>query len=85
MEAQELREKLTEYIKIADEKKIAAIYTLVEEEIENEYKWWDDEGLVAELVEERRKIESGEMKTHTQEEVFAEIYKRLEEKETVHV
>ena len=69
MEANILRDKLTEYIKVADEKKLEAIYTLLEDDIEGEYKWYEDEAFVAELEEDARKIETGEEKTYTMEEV----------------
>ena len=79
MEANELREKLTEYIQVADEKKLEAIYTLLEDEIEGEYKWYEDEAFVAELDERVRRYESGEEKGYTEEEAFAIIESKLKE------
>ena len=73
MEANELREKLTEYIKVADEKKLEAIYTLLEDDIENEYKWYEDAAFVGELDERVRKYDSGEEPGYTEEEAFAII------------
>ena len=41
MGALAIREKLQEYIRIADDKKVKAIYTIIENDI-NEFKWWQD-------------------------------------------
>lgn len=85
METNELREKLTEYIKVADEKKLEAIYTLLEDDIENEYKWYEDEAFVAELEEDARKIETGEDKVLTEEEAFAMFQKTIDKHKMTHV
>ena len=52
MKSAELREKLHSYIDTAQEKKLQAIYTMVEEEIDESNNLWENEGFVAEL--ERR-------------------------------
>ena len=85
METQELREKLTEYIKVADERKLTAIYTLVEDEIEADYNWWEDKAFVAEMEEDVRKIESGEEKAYSMEEVRAFMQKQKDERSVSHV
>ena len=69
METNALREKLTEYIKVADEKKVKALYTLLEDNIETDYKWYEDEAFVSELDERTRRLESGEDKGYTIEEM----------------
>ena len=38
----DIREKLYDYIRFADEKKVKAFYTIIENEIKEEYKWWND-------------------------------------------
>ena len=43
-----IREKLQDYIKVADDKKIKAIYTILEDEITTETEWWNDNVFVKE-------------------------------------
>jgi hypothetical protein len=54
-----IRERLYDYIRIADDKKIEAIYTLLEDHIVPGYHWSEDEEFVAELDERVRRYEAG--------------------------
>ena len=49
MTATAIREKLYDYIKVADDKKLAAIYNLLEDQIEEYTDWHRDEAFIAEL------------------------------------
>jgi len=69
MGASAIREKLQEYIRIADDRKVKAIYTMVEKEIEEEYHWWKDEKFIVKLEREYEDFESGKMKGYSIEEV----------------
>ncbi|ANH82694.1 hypothetical protein A8C56_18455 [Niabella ginsenosidivorans] len=68
-----IRDKLQEYIRFADDKKIKAIYTILEEEIETEYVWWKDEDFVARLDREREHFKSGKSKGYTWEEISSTL------------
>ena len=57
-----LRRKLKDYIEVADEKKIKAIYTMVEEDINASYEWWKDKQLIAELDKRSSDIKTGKVK-----------------------
>jgi len=54
-----IRERLYEYIRVADDKKIAAIYTLLEDQIIPGNHWSEDEEFVAELDDRVRRYEAG--------------------------
>ena len=71
-----LREKLQNYIKTADDKKIKAIFTLVENDIQKEVEWWGNKEFVKELNERAKRYEDGIDKGFTFEEVKEELIKR---------
>ncbi len=49
METELIRERLQEYIRFAEDKKIQAIYTMVESEIQEDLDLWEDEGFLKEM------------------------------------
>jgi hypothetical protein len=54
-----IKERLYDYIRVADDKKIKAIYTLVEDQIVPKSHWSQNEEFVAELNERVRRYEAG--------------------------
>ncbi len=74
-----IRQKLTDYLKIADEKKIKAIYTMVEDEIDTIANDWDSD-FVKELNRRSESFENGSAKTYTWEETKAAAIKRVQSK-----
>lgn len=66
-----IREKLYDYIRFAEEKKVKAIYTMVEEEIAAKDNPWDDAQFMAELDRRVEEYERGEVTASTWEEVKA--------------
>ena len=56
-----IRQKLYEYIRVANEKKVKAIFTMVEDELED-YDWTKDKELLAELDKRSADYKSGKVK-----------------------
>lgn len=54
-----IRQKLYEYIKEADDKKVRAIYTIVEDEINELHEWWNDKKIINELDIRSADLNSG--------------------------
>ena len=54
-----IRERLYDYIKAADDKKIQAIYTLLEDQMVGKYEWSEDKEFIAELGERVSRYEAG--------------------------
>ncbi|HEY4326016.1 MAG TPA: addiction module protein [Mucilaginibacter sp.] len=69
MSTETIREKLHNFIDTADDKKVEAIYTLVEDDIEEVYDHWEDEEFVAEIKSRIDDFESGKDKGLSWEEV----------------
>lgn len=79
MTAAIIRKKLTDYIKVADEEKIKAIYTMVSDEINTEENKWD-ESFVKELNRRSKSFINGTAKTYTWEETKQAAVKRVQSK-----
>lgn len=60
-----IRNKLYDYIRVADDKKLFAIYNLLENEIEETNEWWKDKQFVEELDRRFKALEDGSDKGFT--------------------
>lgn len=74
-----IREKLVSYLRITDEKKVKAIYTMVEDDINTAANDWDEK-FVKELRQRSNSFTNGTSKTYTWEETKKAITKRLKSK-----
>jgi len=72
-----IRERLHEYIRFADDKKVNAIYTMVENEIVEELDLWEDKDFLNELKERLENFESGKTKSVPLEQVMRNAENRL--------
>lgn len=54
-----IREKLYDFIRVADDKKVKAIYTILEDQITETTEWWKDKAFVKEMDEGFEAWESG--------------------------
>ena len=68
MEPANIKERLHHYIDVADEKKLQAIYTILEDDIEGEYSYTQDE--IKMFYDRRQKHLNGESKSYTVEEAI---------------
>lgn len=72
MNTSSIKEKLHRYIDIADEKKLAAIYTILEDDIEGNKSFYTVEEVNA-FYERREKHQSGESQSYTIDEAHRQI------------
>jgi len=79
MTANLIREKLVNYLQIADVKKLKAIYTMVEDEINTNKNDWD-ESFVKELTERSKSFKNGTAKTYSWEETKQAAIDRVKSK-----
>ena len=68
-----VREKLYDYIRIADDKKVKDIYMMLEDDITEENKWWQNHVFTKELDRRYSTWKTGKEKGYTLEEVDASI------------
>ena len=57
-----IRQKMYEYIRFADDKKVKAIYTIVAEEADEINEWWVDKQLLEKVKQADADLESGKDK-----------------------
>jgi hypothetical protein len=62
MTAAAIRQKMYEYIRFADEKKVKAIYTIVADEANEIAEWWEDKKLLEKAAQADADMESGKDK-----------------------
>lgn len=68
-----IRHKLYDYIRVARDRKVKAIYTMLAEEIEEGYDYWNDKAFVAELDKRSSDFKSGKIKGVSWKEAKAQI------------
>jgi hypothetical protein len=75
MKTGEIRKKLHNYIDVAEEKKLKAIYTMVEDDM-GEYDHLNDEDFVKEMKRRMTELETGKTKGYTWNEVKKKAMKK---------
>jgi hypothetical protein len=76
MSSTAIRNKLYDYIRVADDKKLYAIYNLLEDEIEQTNEWWKDKKFINELDRRYHAMENTSDKGITVNELEQAITKR---------
>lgn len=80
MTATAIRHKLYDYIKGADDKKVKALYKMLEGEIEQDYDHWNDDTFIQELNKRSEAYQSGLTKGVPWKKVQERIKARMAEK-----
>src|SRR5665647_831779 len=75
-----IRHKLYDFIRVADDKKLNAIYHLLENEIEQTQEWWKDKLFTTELDNSYEAMENGTDKGFTLDELEKSISKLRKKK-----
>jgi hypothetical protein len=73
MKASAIRDRLYDYIRVADDKKIKAIYTMLEGEMDSEIEWWQNDNFLKELDNDYKEWKSGKAKGYTMAEISQSI------------
>jgi putative addiction module component (TIGR02574 family) len=71
--ATSIRQKLYDYIRVAEDRKVKAIYIMLEEEIEEAYDYWNDKNFVAELDRRTDDYKTGKVKAVSWEDAKSQI------------
>ncbi|CAN5334003.1 hypothetical protein BH09BAC2_BH09BAC2_07920 [soil metagenome] len=75
MSSSAIRHKLYDYIRVADDKKLKAIYSLLENEIEQTKDWWKDKKFTEEIDNRYAALENGDDKGFTIEQLEQSVSK----------
>ena len=62
MTSTSIRQKLYDYIRDAEDKKVKTIYSMLEQQIEETHEYWKDKEFVAELNKRSADYKSGKVK-----------------------
>ena len=68
-----IREKLYDYIRVADDKKIKAIFMILGDDITEQKDWWNDNVFVTELQRRYNAWNTGKEKGYSMSEIDASI------------
>jgi hypothetical protein len=77
MDTLTIRQKLHDYINDADDEKVEAMFTVIEDEKSGRYEWWKDGDLMKELDRRYNDLKSGKDKGMSLDEATTHLLKRL--------
>lgn len=61
MTATSIRQKLYDYIRVAEDRKIKAIYTMLEDEIDEVHDYWNDKVFIADVESRSSSLKTGKV------------------------
>lgn len=68
-----IREKLYDFIRIAEDEKVKAIYVMLEDTIREDLEWWKDKAFTNELDARYGNYKSGKEKAYSLKEIEESI------------
>ena len=68
-----IREKLYDFIRVADDKKVKAIYMMLEDDIVEDAEWWKNQQFTEELNNRYKDWKNGNDKGFTMQDIDASI------------
>lgn len=78
MTTKEIRKKLQNYIASVEEEKVKALYTVLENDVQQMFSHWDDPEFVAEMDSRLKSIKDGTAKMIPLEEVLTNARMMIE-------
>lgn len=75
MSTETIRERLYDYIRVADDKKVRAIYAMLEDTIVEDLEWWNNQAVVEELQKRYEAWDSGKEKGYSMADIDRDIEK----------
>ena len=78
MKTVDIRQKLHHYIETAQTKKVKAIYTMLEGDIQETFDYWNDEEFLAELQQRVDDFKTGKSKSYHVEEAVKKARRAVE-------
>lgn len=73
-----IRQKLFDYIQGADDKKVEAIYSILEEEIDTNTINWEDTGFIKELDNRTAEYKNGTLKAQSWDEAKIQVLSSIQ-------
>jgi len=73
MNTETIRERLYDYIRVADDKKIKAIYTILEDTITEKVEWWEDNRILGEFQKRYDAWNTGKEKGYSMSDIEKDI------------
>jgi len=80
MDINTVRQRLYDYVRVAEGKKLKAIYTMIEGDLDTLINPLNDKHFMAEIDKRSREIKSGKVKTYTLEETKSMARKKVQSK-----
>ncbi len=79
MNTSSIRQKLVDYLQVADDKKVEAIYSILEKEIDLITINWEDKHFIKELEKRTAEYQNGTIKAQSWDEAKAQVFGSIQQ------